>query len=137
MTARVFLDTAVLALAVGGEHPLREPCRSFLASAARGDLELHVSVEAIQELLFHRMRRGDRAEAVRLVRDVRMACRVHPFDDAVVSRMLDLVSTSAVGGRDAVHAATALEHGFHEIISPDSDFDTVPGLRRRSPADGV
>lgn len=133
MTARVFLDTAVLALAVGGEHPLRESCRALLAAAARGDLELHVSVESLQELLFHRMRRDDRAEAVSLVRDVRAMCRVHPFDDAVASRMFDLVSASAVGGRDAVHAATAMEHGFDEIVSPDRDFDDVPGLRRRSP----
>lgn len=133
MTARAFLGTAVLALAVGGEHPQREDCRAYLAAAARGELDLHVSVEAIQELLFHRLRRGTRSEAVSLVRDVHAMCRVHDFDDAVALRMLDLVATSPLGGRDAVHAATALEHGFDEIVTPDRDFDAVPGLRRRDP----
>ena len=37
-------------------------------------------------------------------------------------------------GRDAVHAATALEHGLVTIISPDPDFDGAPGLTRIEPA---
>ena len=134
---RVFLDTAVLALAVGGEHPLRASCRRYLEEAAAGELELHVSVEALQELLFHRMRRGDRSDAVALVRDVRELCHAHPVDDAVVARMLELVATTRLGGRDAVHAATALGAGFGEIITPDSDFDSVPGLERRGPEEGA
>lgn len=131
--ARVFLDTAVLALAVGGDHPLRAACRSYLHRAERGELEVHVSVEALQELLFHRMRRGERGDAVALVRDVRDLCHVHALDDTVVLRMLDLVGESSLGGRDAVHAATALVAGFVEIVTPDADFDGVPGLRRRAP----
>ncbi|MGC5616729.1 type II toxin-antitoxin system VapC family toxin [Georgenia sp. Z1491] len=133
MRERIFVDTAVLALAVGGHHPLREPCRALLHAAAAGDVELNISTEAIQELLFHRMRRGDRGVAVSLVRDVRTMCRVHAFDDTIVSRMLDLVAAGGVGGRDAVHAATALEQGFDAIVSPDRDLDGVPGLRRLDP----
>ncbi|PWD51244.1 VapC toxin family PIN domain ribonuclease [Serinibacter arcticus] len=134
MTAeRLFLDTAVLALAVGGERPLREACRTLLERAARGEAEIHVSVEALQELLFHRMRRGSRPDAVALVRDVRELCHVHPFEDSVLLRTLDLAATTSLGGRDAVHAATALVAGFEEIVTPDHDFDAVPGLRRRDP----
>lgn len=135
MTApsRLFLDTAVLALAVGGEHPLRNACRAVLQRATRGEVELHVSVEALQELLFHRMRRGRRDDAVALVRDVADLCHVHPFDDAVMRRVLDLVGGGSIGGRDAVHAATALVAGFDEIVTPDRDFDGVPGLRRLGP----
>lgn len=132
---RLFLDTATLALALGADHPLRDDCRRFLDGAADGTLEVHVSVEALQELLFHRLRRGPRAEAVTLVRDVRSACVVHAFDDIVALRMMDLVEQTSIGGRDAVHAATALETGFTAIVTPDRDFDRVPGLRRQDPAD--
>lgn len=31
------------------------------------------------------------------------------------------------------HAATALEHGFTEIVTTDRDFDAVPGLARLDP----
>ncbi|MEI2716290.1 MAG: type II toxin-antitoxin system VapC family toxin [Candidatus Nanopelagicales bacterium] len=62
----VLVDTSVFAYALGGEHPLREPCRDFLRDARLSGLELHASVEMVQELTFHRMRRtdaGDRRRA--------------------------------------------------------------------------
>ena len=46
-----------------------------------------------------------------------------------------LVATGTIGGRDAVHAATALAAGFTEIVSADRDLDRVPGLTRRAPDD--
>ncbi len=66
--------------------------------------------------------------------EVRAACVVHAFDEAVTDRTVDLVERSTIAGRDAVHAATALEAGFTEIVSLDRDFDRVPGLTRREPA---
>jgi len=136
MTANVpryFLDTAVLALAIGAEHPEREACRAIISSAADGAAELHISVETLQELLFHRMRRGSRADAIAAVRDARLACILHDFDEAVMDTALGLVSESGIGGRDAVLAATALNAGFTRIVSPDRDFDAVPALQRTSP----
>ncbi|QOR70703.1 type II toxin-antitoxin system VapC family toxin [Ruania alkalisoli] len=134
VSRKVFVDTVILALAVGGESPHRAACRRILDGAANGEMELHLSAEALQELLFHRLRRGSRADAVAVVREVRAACVVHAFDEAVTDQMVDLVERSPIGGRDAVHAATALEAGFTEIVSLDRDFDQVPGLTRREPA---
>jgi len=62
-------------------------------------------------------------------------CVLHTFDDEVLTRALDLAGNSELGGRDAVHAATALTAGFEEIVSADRDFDAVPGLRRIAPAE--
>lgn len=130
---RHFLDTAVLTLALGADHPERQACRSLLGAAADGASELHISVETLQELLFHRMRREERSDAVSAVRHVRAACVLHDFNEAVVETTLNLVSESNIRGRDAVLAATALGAGFSQIVSPDRDFDGVPGLRRVDP----
>ena len=130
----LFLDTAVWAYAIGDDHPQRDACRALLSAAQRGDVELHASVELIQELVFHRMRRSDRASAVRQGRDVAALCVLHPFDEAVLGRALDLLAGTALGGREAVHAASALAAGFSAIVSPDWDFDVVPGLSRVDPA---
>lgn len=135
------VDTAVFAYALGGEHPLREPCQAVVAAAGAGLLELHASVEMVQELVFHRMRRADRNAAVRQARDTAILCVLHDFDRAVLDRALHLIETSEqIGWRDAVHAATALQNGLSTIISPDPAFDQVDGLTRLSPAaalDGV
>jgi predicted nucleic acid-binding protein len=130
---RLFADTAVLALAIGGEHEHRASCRALLAAATAGQVELHVSVEALQELLFHRTRRAGRDAAVADVRDSTQVCRVHSFDPTVLARSVDLVAANHLRGRDAVHAATAMLHGFTEIVTTDADFDGLPELARLAP----
>ncbi len=129
-----YVDTAILAYALGGAHPLKRYCVDIIAAAGGGRLELHASVEVIQELLFHRMRRGDRAAALRQARDAATLCLLHDFDVAVLRQSIELVgSQPRLGGRDAVHAATALISGIGVIISPDAAFDQIEGLRRVSP----
>lgn len=126
----VLVDAAVFLYAIGGEHELREPCRAVLAEPG---LELHASVEMVQEVVFHRMRRADRVDAVAVARLVADSCQLHDFDAAVLRRALSLISEGGVGGRDSVHAATALEAGIGVIVSPDADFDGIPGLTRIDP----
>jgi hypothetical protein len=126
------VDTAVFAYALGGEHPFREPCRSFLQRALRGEFALHASVGMVQELTFHRMRRTDRVTAVRQGRFAGRSCTLHPFDERVLDRALELIAESGIGGRDAVHAATAQMAGLNVIVSTDPAFDEV--MRRLDPA---
>ncbi len=132
MTA-VFLDTDVLVYAVGGPHPAREECVALLRLVASGDLAVHASVELVQEFLFHRMRRTTRAQAVEEARHVGDLCTLHAFDEKVLARAVDLVASGGVGGRDAVHVATALLAGFTQIVSLDTGLDSVAGIQRVVP----
>lgn len=133
MTGAHLADTSVFAYALGGRHELRDPCRQVIEAATAGRVVLHASVEMVQELLHHRMRRTDRTTALRQARAAGELCVLHAFDPSVLARALDLVATTTVGGRDAVHAATALAHGIGTIISSDPDFDVVPDLVRVAP----
>lgn len=134
MTERLFLDTTVLVHAAGGQHPLREASRALLVRARNGEVELHASVEVVQEYLFHRLRRQTRAAAVTEARDIATFCRLHPFDREVLDRSIELVETTQLRGRDAIHTATALGQGFDTIVSADRDFDGIPGLARVDPS---
>jgi uncharacterized protein len=135
--ARALVDTAVFAYALGADHPYREPCRAIVADAARGALRLEASADLIQELAHVRLRRtGDRALAADDARDAAALCDLHEVraDDAIRALALfrDVPSLTA---RDAVVAAIALGRGIPAILSPDRDFDAVPGLARVDPAD--
>ena len=132
MTRPVLVDAAVFLYAIGGPHELRDPCRRVVADSS---LELCASVEMVQEVAFHRLRVTERFTAVEQAQQVAESCRLLPFDQEVLSQMLQLISQGGVGGRDAVHAATALVHGIAEIVSPDQDFDSIAGLARIDPAD--
>jgi uncharacterized protein len=138
VTAAALVDTAVFAYALGGEHRLKAPCVKLVAAAGAGTLEFHASVEMVQELLFHRMRRTDRGSAIAQAQDAAILCTLYEFDRSVLDRSLDLVRRLPdLGGRDAVHAATAVVHGIGVIISPDRAFDGIPALRRVSPDDAA
>ncbi len=129
----VFVDPSVLLLAVGGEHPWREPCRAVLGAAAAGEVRLHLSVEGGQEFLFHRLRRVGRQQAVEQFALLDRLAVWHSFDVEILRRSAELVRNDHARGRDAVHAATALAAGFASIVSCDPDFDGIPGLTRLDP----
>ncbi|PKZ41744.1 VapC toxin family PIN domain ribonuclease [Kytococcus schroeteri] len=132
---RHLLDASTLLLAVGAEHPLKNVCQQWLLAGEDQHVRLEASVEVGQEYLFHRTRRVGATQAAREFEALEELVVWHPFDQEILRRTATLVATGTIGGRDAVHAATALAAGFTEIVSADRDFDRVPGLTRRAPDD--
>ena len=132
---RLFIDANIPIYAVGGPSPHKQACLEVLRRAGGGEFTLHASVEMVQEFLFHRMRRCGREVATAQARTLMAAVVLHEFDAVVLDRAITLVADHGMRGRDAVHAATALEAGCTEIVTVDPDFDHCPGLRRLSPDD--
>jgi uncharacterized protein len=129
----VYLDSSVLLIAAGAPHPRRAACLQLVTQALDGHWRVHVSVETIQEFVFHRIRRGDAVIGIGQARHLAEAFIVHVFDHHVLTEALRLMEVSPVRGRDAVHAATALLAGFDRIVTLDSDFGAVPGLSPVTP----
>lgn len=138
MSIRFLYDTAVFVYAVGGEHPLREPCRAIVGAARDGRLQGEASVELVHEYAHLVLRRtGDRPRAAREARAVWQLCTLHEASVADLARAIEVFESSAVGGRDALHAATALNRGIPYVLSPDRSFDSVVGLERIDPVDAL
>lgn len=130
----VLVDSSILAYALGGSDPRREPARRFLKEVTAGAGRAYASVEMFQECLHHRLRRtGRRDVAVAEIREAAPMFVTLNFDHEVLTRSLDLIETTDVRGRDAVHAATALAYGIQTIASADPAFDGIPGLTRIDP----
>ncbi|MBA2567281.1 MAG: type II toxin-antitoxin system VapC family toxin [Thermoleophilaceae bacterium] len=134
---RFFYDTAVFLYALGGDHRYRASCREIVARAGRRELRGEASVDLLQELAHHRLRRtGDRARAAAEARDVASLCRLHDVQRQDVVRGLEVLTAGRrVGARDAVFAALALNRGVDAMLSPDRAFDEVAGLARIDPLD--
>ena len=132
---RALVDTAVFVHAVGADHPLRAPCRQIVRSLRERTLVLEASVELVHEYAHVRLRRlGDRGRAVAEARAIRRLVTLHPVELGDLDRALAVLADAPIGGRDAVHAATALERGIGVIVTPDTAFDHVPGLHRLDPS---
>jgi len=92
------------------------------------------STEMVQEFVFHRLRvTGNRLQAAHEAVDLAGSLELLPFDTEILDRALALLPVVAIGGRDCVHAATALSCGIEAIVTPDKAFDSVPGLHRIDP----
>jgi predicted nucleic acid-binding protein len=137
--SRVLVDTNIILYAIGGPHRHAEPCRRIVALAGDGRLGLEAPVDLVQEILHHRARRlGDRRQAAAEAQAASALCRLHAVDPQDASKAAELFASSdRLSARDAVFAAVAARHGLDTILSADTDFDGLPGLRRIDPADSV
>lgn len=133
---RYLVDSNVFLYARGKDHYYREACRAVLAAAARRQVVLEASVEAVQEFAHVLLRRGvDRSSAIDEVHEVRSQCRLHSFDADVLAQAVSLLRAyDGLGVRDAVHAATAVNAGLSAIVSADQVFDTIDEVTRVDPA---
>ncbi len=133
---RFLFDTGVFVYALGGEHFYREPCRTILREMRGGQLAGEASVELIHEFTYVRGRKMvTRREAAESARDIADMCRIQVVEPGDIERALDLWSEyEQLDMRDAIFAAQALNRDIDAILSPDRDFDDIPGLERIDPA---
>lgn len=133
----VFLDTNVFMYAAGAPHPCKEPCVRVLADVENGDLHAAINTEVLQELLYrysHLRIPGKGVELCRMVLEYPVVILSVTERDLRVA--IDLYGSSEAHGvqpRDAVHAATMLNHGITRVISADRAFDLFEQLVRIDP----
>jgi predicted nucleic acid-binding protein len=130
-----FLDTAIFMHSVGGDHPLKEPCRAVLRHVRTGSLDATTSVEVVQEI-HHRYRSLRRPEfGQSLAAEVMNTfAPVLPVTHAVMRRVAVLAERyPRLDSRDLVHVATCIVEGIDTIISTDAGFDAVTEVRRIDP----
>jgi uncharacterized protein len=131
----VFIDTAVIMYASGGEHPLREPCGRIIAGIGDGDIDAVTSSEVIQEIL-HRFIGIRRPETGRsqAIEALDLFAPILPITHALMRRVPDLaVKYPSLDARDVLHVATCIHEGITDIVSPDRGFDQVAEVRRIDP----
>lgn len=132
----IFLDTTVLVFAKGSDHPYREACRSLIRAIEDGRVPATTTPEVIQEFAHVRSRRRTRRDAAELARSY--AVLLSPLmstSERALERGLRLFERHpGLGAFDAVLAATAMEEGAEALISADTSFGEVRGLRWVRPA---
>ena len=135
MENAILLDAAIISYALGEESAWRSGCQRFLQRANAGEFRAYASVEMIQEVVHHRLRRtADHAKSAQQGRDSAAFCTLLNFDRGVLDVSLDLIERiPTIRGRDAVHAATAIAYGIERIASTDRAFDAIPGVTRVDP----
>ncbi|NJD26944.1 MAG: type II toxin-antitoxin system VapC family toxin [Chloroflexi bacterium] len=118
---------------VGADHPNKERSRQLLEIAIAARERLVTDTEAFEEILHRYVAIGCR-EAIEPACNAlrRVVDEVYPVELEDIERARDLVLTSRLGARDALHVAVMQRRSIVEILTFDTAFDTVPGIRRRT-----
>ena len=117
----VFVDTSVVMYAVGRNHPLRPPARSFFAAATADRQPLATSSEVLQELVhaYLPVERTQALAAALLLID-RTRTEVWPLERDDVILGIELAGRyPALGARDLCHLASCQRRGVTRIQTFD------------------
>ena len=131
-----FIDANIIMYAIGSPHALRESCIATLKKIKNGAIQVVANTEVLQEILyrFYSIKRFTQAEAayhstIEICKEILPVTR-HDMDLA-----LELMKKyTSITSRDAVHAATMINHEIKDIISVDPHFDLISDVRRIPPA---
>lgn len=130
-----FLDANIVMYALGSEHRLKTPCRKSLKKIKEGKIITVTNTEVLQEI-FHRY------FSIRMPLIAEEACfaiktfckEIYPVTLHELEKALALLKEfPSLDSRDAIHAATMLNNGVEKILSTDSHFDIVNGIKRIAP----
>ncbi|MBI4208849.1 MAG: type II toxin-antitoxin system VapC family toxin [Deltaproteobacteria bacterium] len=130
-----FLDSNVILYAVGKEHLYREPCAEILRKSENEEIELIISTEIIQEILYFYSVRNLRSKGLAVAEKVIQITReILSVDRIDIEKAMELMQDNPpLKPRDAIHAAVMLNHDSLYILSADADFDQLPQIQRIDP----
>jgi predicted nucleic acid-binding protein len=130
-----FVDSNVFVYSAG-ERDRREPCIELLRAIGSGRADGRTSTSVVEEV-WHLELSGRAGPLAGLAhRAYRVFTPLLPVSDETVARALAL-DLERLGANDRIPVATYLENGIDTIVSADADFDSVRGLRRVDPLDGL
>jgi len=130
----ILVDSNIPMYLVGASHPHKLDAQRLIEKLVRDRQRLVTDAEVLQEIL-HRYVALDRRDAIQPAFDALLAVadEVLPIDQPAVERAKEIVlQYRRLSARDALHVAIAEQYGIAEILSFDSGFDSVPGIRRIS-----
>jgi predicted nucleic acid-binding protein len=128
----ILVDSNVPMYLIGAAHPHKAEARVLLERAIAGDERLVTDAEVLQEIL-HRYAAIRRLDAIQPALDALLSAvdEVLPIEASDVLSARDLVlGVTPVSARDALHVALMRRHGIDSIMTFDTGFDRVPGVRR-------
>ncbi|MFQ5796899.1 MAG: type II toxin-antitoxin system VapC family toxin [Candidatus Bipolaricaulia bacterium] len=137
MAEALFSDVNIPMYAAGRDHPYRESCRWVMTEITEGRIQAAIDTEIIQELLYRygALRRPQTGVKIanQLLTIVPTIYPVTPEDVRLAVELFVRYAPQGVQARDLIHVAVMQNNGFSQIISTDTHFDQIQGIRRLDP----
>ncbi len=128
-----FVDANIFVYSASASR-YRSPCLEILRAIAAGSADGKTSPAVMEEVWFLELsaKLGDLRGLTR--RSYTALAPLLPITDEIFLAAVSLRAPN-LGANDRIHAATCLNNGIPTIVSADSGFDAIAGLRRVDPLD--
>jgi predicted nucleic acid-binding protein len=130
-----FIDANLIMYSMGGQHPLREPCKRIFEKIRDRKIVVTTDTEVLQEILYRYFSIGRSTLGEMAYQSMVEICvTVLPVTLRDTGRALELLKAyKVITSRDAIHAATMINNNVKEILSTDPHFDAIPEIKRIDP----
>ena len=134
--SQYFIDTNIFIYSVGRDHPLKSNCASAIRRIRDEEIRAILNTEIIQEILYRYQSMKELQLGIRLAREaMALSSKILSVTERDLALAIELLeSHPQIDTRDAFHAATMINNDIKEIISTDSHFDFIHGIKRIDPA---
>lgn len=128
----VYLDSNVFIYAVTEEDET-EDARKALERVEEGEENGVTSVLTVDEVVWIVQNQVDRETAIETGRNLIGMPHLDVLDCSTTTsrNALHLMEDTELDPRDALHAATALDHGVYTVVSSDDDLEEIDDLERK------
>lgn len=128
----IFVDSNIPMYLVGQTHPHKDTARRLVEKCIAVNERLVTDVEVLQEIL-HRFTAIRRKDAIQPAFDVLLGIvdEIFAVELEDIAQAKDrLAITEQLSARDALHIAIMHRYGVTRILTFDTDFDSISGIRR-------
>ena len=133
-----FLDSTTLIHAIDKNAEYHDQCLKVITRAAKGQINTATSLETLEETLFILSKLTTTTTALRATQDFLKMTKIRKLamNQTILEQALEIIKTTPLKRpKDAINAATMLEHDIQTIISEDKDYDKVSLIQRIHPKD--
>lgn len=126
-----YADANLLIKAAIEKEEIGKDARLILEAGAEGKVNLETSSLTFDEVMWAILKVADRESTLKATEKLAKSVAV-VFDVSmdVIYETFEVFKHTRLAPRDAIHAACMRFYGVNEIISDDSDFDKIPGIKR-------
>jgi len=126
-----YVDSNIFISNLIGDNRLGKAAEKYLEAAASGKESAATSVHTMIEIYaFLKGKKLSEQRISEILRDVNQhGVTLLPFEPEFLKEALSMVKKNWKLG-DAIHYVTMKKHGIKEIVTDDSHFDNVEGIKR-------
>lgn len=133
MIKKMYIDSNIFIYATLDTEQLGKQCRTVIKAINQQKITCASSYLVIDEVLWILKKQIGRADALTIIKSIlSLPIKWIDVNNTVIINLISLFEQTTLDPRDTLHLASMKELALSTIITEDSDFDNIKGIKRIS-----